>query len=63
MDLDVYKQRWVEEHGYIWLHTTLEGARDNLWTLPFGLSQFHCCSSWFVCEVAALRLNVLKPPN
>jgi hypothetical protein len=25
---------------------------DGLWTLPFGLSQFHGHSSWLVCEVA-----------
>ena len=47
--------------GHIWLHTTLEGpwphhmilevCWDNLWTLCFGLSQFHGHGSWLVCEV------------
>jgi hypothetical protein len=47
---------------YIWLHTTLEGPWphymilevywDSLWTLSFGLSQFHGHGSWLVCEVA-----------
>ena len=47
--------------GHIWLHTTLEGPWphymllevrwDRLWTLSFGLSQFHGHSSWLVCEV------------
>jgi hypothetical protein len=47
----------------MWLHTTLEGlwphdiilkvSWDNgLWTLSFGLSQFHGHGSWLVCEVA-----------
>ena len=54
--------------GQIWLHTTLEGpwphymilevCWDSLWTLSFGLSQFHGHGSWLVCEVA---LN--QPPN
>ena len=46
-----------------WLHTTLEGPwphymilkvcwDDGLWTLSFGLSQFHGHGSWLVCEVA-----------
>ena len=48
--------------GHIWLHTTLEGlwphyvilqvSWDDLWTLSFGLSQFHGHGSWLVCEVA-----------
>ena len=48
--------------GHIWLHTTLEGSWpdymilevcwDGLWTLSFGLSQFHGHGSWLVCEVA-----------
>jgi len=25
---------------------------DGLWTLSFGLSQFHGHESWLVCEVA-----------
>ena len=45
--------------GHVWLHTTLEGpwphyiisevSWDGLWTLSFGLSQFHGHSSWLVC--------------
>ena len=31
------------------------GVLDGLWTLSFGLSQFHGHGSWLVCEVA---LNV-----
>ena len=48
--------------GHTWLHTTLEGpwphymilevCWDGLWTLSFGLSQFHGHGSWLVCEVA-----------
>ena len=33
----------------------LEVCWDGLWTLSFGLSQFHSHGSWLVCEVA-LRL-------
>ena len=29
----------------------LEVSWDNLWTLSFGLSQFHSHGSWLVCEV------------
>ena len=45
---------------HVWLHTTLEGlwphymnlevCWDGLWTLWFGLSQFHGHSSWLMCE-------------
>ena len=48
------KIHWIEfgwGPGHTWLHTTLEGTWpyymilevcwDGLWTLPFGLSQFH----------------------
>ena len=51
---------WGPDH--ICLHTTLEGPRphymilemnwDGLWTLSFGLSQFHGHGSWLLCEVA-----------
>ena len=34
------------------LHDFGGGCWDNLWTLSFGLSQFHGHSSWFICEVA-----------
>ena len=47
---------------HIWLHITLESlwphymilevCWDGLWTLSFGLSQFHGHGSWLVCEVA-----------
>ena len=49
-------------HGHIWLHTTLEGpwphcmilevSWHDLWTLSFGLSQFHGHGLRHVCEVA-----------
>ena len=58
------------EPGHIWFHTTLEGpwphymilevCWDSLWTLSFGLSQFHGHGSWLVCEVA---LSVLYTDN
>jgi len=48
--------------GHEWLHTTLEGlwphymilevCWDGIWTLSFGLSQFHGHCFWLVCEVA-----------
>ena len=48
--------------GHVWLHTALEDpwphymnwevCWDGLWTLSFGLSQFHGHGSWLVCEVA-----------
>ena len=41
-----------------WPHyMILEVALDGLWTLSFGLSQFHGHGSWLVCEVA-LRAKV-----
>ena len=46
--------------GHVWLHTTFEGpwphymtlevCWDALWTLFFGLSEFHGHGSWLVCE-------------
>ena len=36
------------------------GAWDGLWTLSFGLSQFHGHGSWLMCEVA---LNYAFPAN
>jgi hypothetical protein len=52
---------WLRARS-IWLHTTLEGpwphymilgvCWDGLWTLSFGLSQFHGHGSWLVYEVA-----------
>jgi hypothetical protein len=30
----------------------LEVSWDGIWTLSFGLSQFHGHGSWHVCEVA-----------
>ena len=55
---------------YIWLYTTLEDpwphdmilevSWDGLWTLSFGLSQFHGHSSWLMCEVAlSTRRHIL----
>ena len=51
--------------GHIWLHTTpedpwphyviLEVPCNALWTLSFGLSQYHGHGSWLMCEVG---LNV-----
>jgi hypothetical protein len=48
--------------GHMWLHTTfedplphymiLEVCLDGLWTLSFGVSQFHGHGSRLVCEVA-----------
>jgi hypothetical protein len=35
-------------HGF----AILEVLWDGLWTLSFGLSQFHGHNSWFMCEVA-----------
>ena len=55
---------WGPRH--IWLHATLEETWshymilevcwDGLWTLSFGLSQFHVDDSWLVCE-GALRVG------
>jgi hypothetical protein len=57
---------WGPNH--IWLHTTLEVlwphymilevCWDSLWTLSFGLSQFHGHRSWVVCEVALTSLGI-----
>ena len=38
----------------------LEVCWDGLWTLSFGVSQFHGHGSRLVCEVA-LRYNELSP--
>ena len=53
--------------GHIRLHTTLAGpwpqymisdvTWDGLWTLSFGLLQFHGHGSWLVCEVALKLLS------
>ena len=32
----------------------LKMSWDDLWTLSFGLSQFHGHGSWLVCEVALI---------
>jgi hypothetical protein len=32
----------------------LEVSWENLWTLSFGLSQFHGHGSWLMCEVALM---------
>jgi hypothetical protein len=59
--------------GHIRLHTTLEGPAphytvletswDGLWTLSFGLSQFHGHGSWLMCEVALTLCWIKKVPN
>ena len=61
-ELNLVKKNIGWGPGHIWLHTTLEGpwphymtlevSWDGLWTLSFGLSQFHGHGSWLVCEVA-----------
>jgi hypothetical protein len=38
----------------------LEVCCNGLWTLSFGLSQFHRHGSWLVCEVALITLLVLE---
>ena len=53
--------------GHTWLHTTLEDpwprymilgvSRDGMWTLSFGLLQFHGHGSWLMCEVALMYLE------
>ena len=55
------------ELGRLLCRTILEVFWDNLWTLSFGLSQFHGHDSWLVYEVA-LSITVpyilkTKPPN
>jgi hypothetical protein len=37
----------------------LEVCWDGLWTLSFGLSQFHGHSSWLMCEVALSYTRML----
>ena len=37
---------------------TWEVSWDGLWTLSFGLSQFHGHGSWLVCEVALKDIDV-----
>ena len=40
----------------MWPHyMILEVRWDGLWTLSFGLSQFHGHGSWLVCEVAVIH--------
>ena len=40
----------------------MKGAppEDGLWTLSFGLSQFHGHGSWLVCEVALIAGTLLN---
>ena len=44
---------------YIWKPMTLlhdsRSVLDGLWTLSFGLSQFHGHGSWHICEVAPMN--------
>ena len=66
---DMLEWKFIEmavgwEPGHTWFHTTLEDpwpnhmilevSWDGLWTLSFGLSQFHGHGSWLVCEVALM---------
>jgi hypothetical protein len=39
----------------------LEVCRDGVWTLSFGLSQFHGHGSWLVCEVARVFVDCWNP--
>ena len=40
----------------------LEVCWDGLWTLSFGLSQFHGHGSWLVCEVALSSVHINTDP-
>ena len=61
---------WGPSH--IWFHTTLEDpwphymilevCWDGLWTLSFGLSQFHDHGSWLACEVALKHATIIGWP-
>jgi hypothetical protein len=62
------KLHLVEGHGHIRLYTTLddpwphymilEVCWNGLWTLSFGLSQFHGRGSWLMCEVGLTLFRV-----
>jgi hypothetical protein len=43
---------WLRARSHMTSHTMLEVCKDGLWTLSFGLPQFHGHGSWLVCEVA-----------
>ena len=68
--LETFEITFERGPNHIRLHTTLEDpwphymisevCWDGLWTLSFGLSQFHGHSSWLVCEV---DLREKKPEN
>ena len=76
---DVHEWKFVEVafdwgHDHTWLHTTLEGLCPHymilevswdggLWTLSFGLSQFHGHNSWLVCEVALSSKETMGPSH
>ena len=61
---------WLRVRSHMTSHTTLEDlwphymilevSWDGLWTLSFGLSQFHGHGSWLMCEVA---LTYPKPTS
>ena len=38
--------------GFVTTYMNLEVSWEGLWTISFGLSQFHGHSSWLMCEVA-----------
>jgi hypothetical protein len=60
--LKIHKIAYGWGTGHMWLHTTLEDlwpqymilemCWDGLWTLSFGLSQYHGHGSWLMCKVA-----------
>jgi len=41
----------------------LEVSWDSLWTLSFGLSQFHGHGSWHVCDMALTRGHFTQGPK
>ena len=58
---------WLRAQSHMTSHYTwgsvttlhnLEVCWDGLWTLSFGLSQFHGHRSWVVCEVALTSLGI-----
>jgi hypothetical protein len=59
---------WLRARAHMGSHYTrgfvtslhdLKVCWDGLWTLSFGLSQFHDHGSWFVCEVALSTLKMI----
>jgi hypothetical protein len=50
---------WLRARSHMTSHTMLEVCKDGLWTLSFGLPQFHGHGSWLVCEVALRALHTM----